>query len=165
LIAVRHFIQRFHTADDKNYTSRARGREGQQMVILYSPEGRMFPLERGLWQAALREAETMGWRPAGTCGPPRSLGARSGEPWQGEYGEACGQEVTRDDAQEFGWALARSGRAEFSLLCAFSLGSGFLVCEPAAQWQPRAAPRELERQPEEAGGYGSAQWEPVSKSG
>lgn len=108
------------------------------VVILYSPAGEAFPLERRLWLAALREAEVMGWKPAGTCAPPRLLGARSGQPWQGDYRKPCGQEVRREDALEFGLALGRLGKSKFDALRDFSLKSGFLICEPPEGWQPPA---------------------------
>lgn len=109
-----------------------------KIVILYSPLGQALELERQLWLDALREAEVMGWRPEGTGAPPRLLGTRGGEPWQGDYGRPCGQEVRREDALEFGLALGRAGTAEFGAVRDFSLKSGFLICEPSDGWHSPA---------------------------
>jgi hypothetical protein len=109
----------------------------RSIVVLYNPLGRTLLLERGFWHTALFEALAMGWRPTGTVAPPRRLGIKTKDQWQGDYLELSGQEMTRNDALEFGLALGRTRKIEFDDLCAFSLASGFLICEPAEELQEK----------------------------
>ena len=110
-------------------------------VTLYNRDAQAFQISNREWQELLRSARELGWQPAGTLRPPIRLDLPHPErqkEWDGDYENACGQVVTRKDADSLTAAL-EARRTHLQALFTIDLPKfirfagqgGFLVCAPA----------------------------------
>src|SRR4051812_45270129 len=70
-------------------------------LVLYNRDAEPFHLSNQAWRDLLKWARELGWRPAGTLKPPIRLDQprpAEEQKWSGDYENACGQVVTRADA-------------------------------------------------------------------
>ncbi len=107
-------------------------------LVLYNRHAEPFPLSTPAWRELLKWAKELGWRPAGTLKPPIALDAPrpAEEPkWSGAYDPACGQTVTRADAEALIAAIESSQphlqevvSIDLVKFIRFANKGGFLVC-------------------------------------